>query len=64
MDMANRAPSMLEQSEQAVIDLEELNRNAASRKTSWRNPKEWAQRVTRLGIERIGILPKNPNEIS
>ena len=64
MDMANRAPSMLEQSEQAVIDLEELNRNAASRKTSWRNPKEWAQRVTRLGIEGIGILPKKPNELS
>lgn len=64
VDLTNRDPSTLEQSEQVVIDLEELTSNAASRETPWRKPRQWAQRVTRLGIERIRVLPRKPNEIS
>ncbi len=64
VDLTNRDSSTQEQSEQMVIDLEELTRNAASREVSWRKPRQWAQRVTRLGIERIRILPRKPKEIS
>ncbi|MCE3224273.1 MAG: domain S-box protein [Nitrospira sp.] len=64
VDLTDRDHSALEQSEQVVIDLEELTSNAASRETPWRKPRQWAQRVTRLGIERIRILPRKPKEVS
>lgn len=64
VDLTDRDHAALEQSEQVVIDLEELTNNAAARETSWRKPRQWVQRVTRLGIERIRVLPRKPNEIS
>lgn len=63
-DLTDRDSSIVEQSEQVVIDLEELTRNAASRETRWRKPREWAQHVKRLGIERVRILPGKRNKIS
>lgn len=63
-DLTARDPSTLKQSEQVVIDLEELTRNAASREASWGKPREWAQRVTGLGKERIRILPRKRDTTS
>ena len=63
-NVTDRDPSTMEQAEQVVIDLEELNRNTAWREPSWKKPREWAQRVTRLGKERLQILPRKPNRVS
>lgn len=60
----DRDPSTMEQAEQVVIDLEELGKNTGWQESSWKKPREWAQRVTRLGKERIRILPGKPNKIS
>ena len=62
--VADRDPSTMEQAEQVVIDLEELNRNTGWGEPSWKKPREWAQRVARVGMERIRILPRKPNKIS
>lgn len=63
-NVADRDPSTMEQAEQVVIDLEELSRNTGWQEPSWKKPREWAQRVTRLGKERLQILPRKPNKIS
>ena len=57
-NVTDRDPATMDQSEQVVIDLEELSRNTAWREPSWKKPREWAQRVTRLGTERIQILSR------
>jgi PAS domain-containing protein len=57
-NVSDRDPLTMEQSEQVVIDLEELSKSTAWREPSWKKPREWAQRVTRLGKERLQILPR------
>ena len=48
----------MEQAEQVVIDLEELSKNTAWGEPSWKKPRELAQRATRLGVQRLRILPQ------
>jgi PAS domain-containing protein len=63
-NVTDRDPSTIEQSEQVVIDLEELSKSTGWREPSWKKPREWAQRVTRLGKERLQILPKKRDTTS
>ncbi len=63
-NVTDQDPSTMEQAEQVVIDLEELNKNTGWQEPSWKKPQEWAQRVTRLGMERIRILPGKVKKIS
>ena len=62
--MADRDPSTMDQSEQLVINMEELAKTTGWREPSWKKPKEWAQRAARTGMERIRILPRKPKNIA
>ena len=63
-NVADRDPSTVEQAEQVMIDLEELSKNSGWQEPSWKKPHELVQRVTRLGMERIRILPGKVKKIS
>lgn len=57
-DLADRRSSTVEQAEQVVIELEELTKIAAAQGAPWRKTREWAQRVTRMGMQGVWIFPR------
>lgn len=63
-NVTDQDSSTMEQTEQVVIDLEELSRNTGWQEPSWKKPREWAQRAARVGMEHIRILPRKPNNIT
>lgn len=52
--------STRDQSEQLVIDMEELAKTTGWREPSWKKSRDWAQRAARVGMDRIRTRkPKN-----